>query len=47
MKKIISVLDKFHSGVICSAIECKFGVNEYCVPDCYSKADIAVKLILQ
>lgn len=41
------MLDKFHSGVICSAIECKFGVNEYCVPDCYSKADIAVKLILQ
>lgn len=37
------MFDKFHSGMICSAVDCKFGVNEYCVPDCYSKADIAIK----
>ena len=39
----INVFDKFHSGMICSAVDCKFGVNEYCVPDCYSKADTAIK----
>ena len=44
MKKIISVLDKFHSGVSYNAIGCEFIINQYYVLKGVFKQKHMVKL---